>query len=305
MIQRALAGLVAAIATALVSLAVWLNHALDWPVLAAAMAAAAVPVLVDAALLGQQFVITAWLRRRSRPDLDFGIAAALRAWAGEIAASLRTFLFTQVLHGAHRLPSGTDRDRTPVLLVHGYVCNRGIWWPFARWLAARGHAVESVNLEPVFGSIDDYVPVIAAGIERLRARTGAARVALVAHSMGGLAARAYMAARGADSLTAVVTLGTPHRGTWMARYGLGRNVSQMRLDSDWLQALASREAAATCAPFTVILSHHDNIVAPQSIQTLARARTIEISGRGHLELAYDRAVWSHVADAIAAPLAHR
>jgi hypothetical protein len=51
-------------------------------------------------------------------------------------------------------------------------------------------------------------------------------------------------------------------------------------------------------PFTVVLSHHDNMVAPQSIQTLDGVRTIELAGRGHVELAYDRAVWSHVARAI-------
>jgi len=302
MIRRLLAAIAAAIAFGVAVLALWLHRAQGWDAGGALAAAACVPLLAHAAILGQQFAIGAWLRRRSRPDLRPGLAAALRAWSGEIVASLRTFGYAQIRYGARALPSGADAGRVPVLLVHGYFCNRGIWHAFARRLAARGHPLESVNLEPVFGPIDGYVPVIAAGIERLRARTGAAHIAVVAHSMGGLAVRAFIAARGGEALGAVVTLGTPHRGTWLARYGYGRNVAQMRLDSDWLRALAARESAHESAsarvPFTVILSLHDNMVAPQTIQTLEGARTIELAARGHVELAYDRDAWARTIEAI-------
>ncbi len=298
MIQRLLAGLAAAIVFGVIELALWLHRAHGWSAGGALAAAAGVPLLAHATLLGQQFAIGAWLRRRSRPDLRPGLVEALRAWAGEIAASLRTFGYAQIRYGAQPLPSGTDAGRAPVLLVHGYLCNRGIWHAFARRLAARGHPTEAVNLEPVFGSIDAYTPVIAAGIERLRARTGATRVAVVAHSMGGLAVRAFIAARGGAAIGAVVTLGTPHRGTWLARHGFGRNVAQMRLDSDWLRALAAREGTRSGVPFTVILSLHDNIVAPQTIQTLDGAHTIEIAGCGHVELAYDRRAQARAIEAI-------
>lgn len=300
MIQRLLGVLVAMVALAVAALALWLNQARDWPAALALAGAAAVAALAHAAVLANQFAIAAWLRRRARPDLHPGLPAALRAWAGEVAVSLRTFFYAQVLYGARPLASGDSRARTPVLLVHGYFCNRGIWRPFARWLAARGHPVESVNLEPAFGPIDDYVAIVAAGVERLRARTGAAQVAVVAHSMGGLATRAFLARHGSAAIGAVVTLGTPHRGTWLARFACGRNVAQMRLDSGWLRDLAAREAGQQRPPFTVILSLHDNIVAPQPIQTLEGARTIEVAARGHVELAYDRAIWSRALEAIEA-----
>lgn len=298
MLRRLLIGGVAAVGLAVIALAWWLHREHDWPPLLALLGAAAVPVAVDAAILGQQFAIGAWLRRRTRPDLRLGAAAGLRAWCGEVLASLRTFFYAQIRYAARPLPSGDDRGRMPVLLVSGYVCNRGLWRPFARWLAARGHAIESVNLEPLFGPIDAYVPIVAGGVARLRERTGAARVAVVAHSMGGLAVRAFLARHGHDAIGAVVTLGTPHRGTWLARLGHGVNVSQMRPGSDWLRALAERETPGARALFTVVLSHHDNIVVPQAIQTLDGARTVEVAARGHLELAYDRAVWARVADAV-------
>jgi hypothetical protein len=96
----------------------------------------------------------------------------------------------------------------------------------------------------------------------------------------------------------VVTLGTPHRGTWLARFSRAANVVQMRLDCEWLRALAGGETPTTRALFTVVISHHDNIVVPAAIQTLEGARTVELVGRGHVELAYDRGVWAHVAAAL-------
>lgn len=119
--------------------------------------------------------------------------------------------------------------------------------------------------------------------------------------MGGLAVRAFLAQHGTAAIGAVVTLGTPHRGTWLARFGYGRNVAQMRLDSGWLRDLAAREAGQTRAPFTVVLSYHDNIVVPQSIQTLEGARTIELIARGTSELAYYCGVWARALEAIETP----
>lgn len=298
MIRRMLAGLVSAIALAVALLAGWLHWGHAWSWTSAVLVAAAVPLALHATILGQQFLVGAWLRRRTRPDLRFGAGASVRAWLGEVVASLRTFFYAQLRYGARALPSGEAPGRVPVLLVHGYFCNRGIWQPMARWLAARGHPVESVNLEPVFASIDDYAPVLAEAVRRLRTRTGVARVAIVAHSMGGLAARAFVARYGSDTVCAVVTLGTPHRGTLLARFGHGCNVSEMMPDSDWLRALAAREPASARGLYTIVLSHHDNIVVPQAIQTLEGARTIELSARGHVALAYDRVAWEHAARAL-------
>lgn len=285
MMQRLLAVLAAAVALGVVELALWLHRAHDWHPALAMLGAAAVPVLADAAILGQQFAIGAWLRRRTRPELRPGLAAALRAWFGEIVASLRTFFYAQIRYGARPLPSGAGRDRVPVLLVHGYFCNRQLWRPMARALAARGHAVAAVDLEPVFASIDDYVGTLEREVARLARRTAAPAVALVCHSMGGLAARAYLRARPDAPVCRVVTLGTPHRGTVHARFGLGENARQMRREGEWLGELERSETSRARALFTVVLSHHDNIVTPQASQTLPGARVLEFSALGHLTLA--------------------
>ena len=42
------------------------------------------------------------------------------------------------------------------MLVHGLMCNRGVWLHWLGHLRAAGHAHVAVNLEPVLGSIDGY-----------------------------------------------------------------------------------------------------------------------------------------------------
>jgi triacylglycerol esterase/lipase EstA (alpha/beta hydrolase family) len=82
----------------------------------------------------------------------------------------------------------------------------------------------------------------------------------------------------------VITLGTPHHGTALARFGLGQNAFQMRDDSAWLRALASNEDAAVRALVTSVYTHHDNIVSPQESSRLEGARNLEFGGVGHVAL---------------------
>jgi triacylglycerol esterase/lipase EstA (alpha/beta hydrolase family) len=139
-------------------------------------------------------------------------------------------------------------------------------------------------LAPVTGSIDAYVPLVEAGVDALLVATGAAKVVIVAHSMGGLVARAWMRDHGTGRVARVVTIGTPHHGTSLASFGVGLNAQQMRRDGAWLQALAASEDAEKRALITSIYSHHDNIVAPQTSSELEGARNLAFGGVGHVAL---------------------
>jgi triacylglycerol lipase len=276
----------------------WLARDAGWPVPVAVLAGFIAGAGLHALVVAQHFLF-AWFAGSPPPDgRRLSIAEAMSIYWRELRDSIITFDFRQPFEGERALasaPGAGSRNALPVVFVHGYCCNRAMWRPLARWLAARGHVTASVNLEPVFGSIDSYPPLIDAAIRDVCERTGFEQVALICHSMGGLAARAYLRAHGDDAVAAVVTLGTPHRGTTLAHFGLGRNVRQMQRDSDWLQALAQSETAASRRLFTIVLSHHDNIVVPQAIQTLADAEVIELSGIGHISLALDPHVWDSFA----------
>jgi triacylglycerol esterase/lipase EstA (alpha/beta hydrolase family) len=197
-----------------------------------------------------------------------------------------------------------DSPYVPVLLLHGYGCNSGYWAHLIPLLDAARISHASVDLEPVAGDIDGYVPLVERKVEALCAATGSAKVAIVAHSMGGLVARAWMRAHGTQALARLITLGTPHHGTALARFGLGENAAQMRPGSAWLRQLAASEDAdgkgAARALVTSLYTHHDNIVSPQESSRLEGARNLEFGGVGHVALGSNPRVLAAVMQELAA-----
>jgi len=136
-------------------------------------------------------------------------------------------------------PASARAGRLPVLLVHGYVCNRAAGWALARALRRRGETVWAPTLEPVYGAIDTWVEPLAAAVDRLRTATGAERVVLVTHSMGGLAARAYLRARNRPT-GFVDTLQPLLRGRLESRFrAAGARVSRIESDGTRLPEAGS------------------------------------------------------------------
>jgi len=285
--------LAAALAIA-ASLAHW-DSVAPWQ---AALAGIASVMLVRLAINLNNFVLSACFASRTPPEFRLGLAGRLRLLAEEFVSSILTTSWLMP-RGRARMRIHPASDRVPVLLLHGYGCNSGYWARLVPLLDAAGISHASIDLEPVGGSIDDYAAAVERTVEALRAATGARRVAIVAHSMGGLVARAWMRAHGSARVARLVTLGTPHQGTALARFGPGANARQMRRDGQWLQALAGSEDAATRALVTSIYTHHDNIVSPQTSSVLPGARHIAFGGVGHVALGHNR----HVLDAVMGELA--
>lgn len=255
---------------------------------AACAIAFATPFGVHAGVIAAEFIVAAALSAPTPPGHRIGAARAVAMVLHEAVQSIRVFQWEQPW-GRHPIPLGPvagSPGRIPVLLVHGYACNRRVWRRMAEALARRGHPLAFVDLEPVFGGIDEHTGRIAQAVRDLRARTGAVRVALLAHSMGGLACRAYLRQSGHADVAGLVTLGTPHQGTALARFGRGENARQMRPDSGWLAALSRHEAggAGPGLSCVVVLTHHDNLLAPRVPQDIPGARRVELEGIGHLGL---------------------
>ncbi len=218
-----------------------------------------------------------------------------RAVWGEFLAALQIYWFQLpwASEPSLRIPAHghiTNRKRLPVLLIHGYICNHRVWDKMALALQDAGHPALALDLEPLFTSIDDYAAPIEQAVRHLQQQTGAAKVVLLGHSMGGLAIRAWMRAYGSASVHQVITLGTPHQGTRIASFALTPNVAQMAWHSPWLQALAAQEKPAQRQLLKIALSTHDNIVFEQRAQVLEGASVTEFSGLGHLQLCLDEGV---------------
>ena len=275
------------------ALAYWLHQAQTWPLWAAVVLALAIPVLT---MLLVDIISTVITRDRAEPASMWW-----RSLFGEFVAGIKIFLLRQpwTWHPPVLLPATAGMAKVPVVLVHGYLCNHRIWDDMATALRAKGHAVFAVNLEPVFASIDDYAPIIENAVRSLKQHSGSQKVALVGHSMGGLAIRAWVRAHGVDSVARVITLGTPHAGTKLARGATTPNGRQMLWQSQWLAALRDGDADALRQRILIALTPQDNIVAPQRAQTLPGITPTVFDGLGHLQLCTDSGVIQWVSDQLA------
>lgn len=236
------------------------------------------------------------------PDFHTALLIVLREWLAYLALFVLIQPFDRLWMGKDatgRPPSG----RVPVLLIHGYMCNRGTWWWLHRKLMAAGFVIGTINLKPPLGGIDAFAAQLHARVEALCAETGAKQLVLVGHSMGGLVARAYLRQNGAARVAKLVTLASPHHGTWLARYGLGRNAREMRPGSGWIRAL---EASDPGVPMLSIWTPTDNFVAPQDSSRLAGAREQIVPALSHLAMLFSPLVLEILIGELAHPdLAHK
>jgi triacylglycerol lipase len=263
-------------------------------------------LLVHTAVLAVEFAIVP-LANRADPAPRAGVRELVSAWWNESRLGLRVFAWQMPFRShAHADHISTEtRGRRGVLLVHGFMCNRGVWNTWLARLRARGVAFIAPSLEPAFGSIDAYVGAIDDGVRRLRDATGVAPV-IVAHSMGGLAVRAWLV-RASEfeakdhvprDVHTIVTIASPHQGTLFGHRGPIINVGQMRRGNAWLAALARTEAPALRPRFVCFYSHCDNIVLPASTATLEGADNRHLRAMAHVQLVEQPAVFDAVVEAL-------
>ncbi len=253
-----------------------------------------VPVLITMVLLAFQFACLMAINRAD-PTPRASVLGHFRAWWGELGVCMRVFHWWQpfrrsALKDNLGVYPGAENQRG-VVLLHGFFCNRGFWTHWMQRLQAEQRVFVAVDLEPAFGSIDAYTLAVDAAVQQVWQATGLAPT-IVGHSMGGLAARAWLAASpapatGALAVHRVITLGTPHHGTWLARFSHTLNGAQMQRGGAWLSSLALNEKKLQKVPFTCFFSNCDNIVFPVSCAKLEGADNRLVRCRGHIDMAHD------------------
>ncbi|MEU7112251.1 alpha/beta fold hydrolase [Streptomyces sp. NPDC046182] len=116
---------------------------------------------------------------------------------------------------------GAAQARTPVVLVHGYNADPGVWGGLREDLKADGYTdaeLFSFGYDTHRSVNEVLAGELAAYVADVRRRTGASRVDLVAHSFGSLLTRWYVKfdAAGQSSVARWVSLAGPNHGTGTA-----------------------------------------------------------------------------------------
>ncbi|MCW2685268.1 MAG: PGAP1-like protein [Mycobacterium sp.] len=172
----------------------------------------------------------------------------------------------------------------PVLLVHGFGGTKSSWSFVARTLAAKGLTVDAITYTPFGTSVEQLADRLAFEVERMLSHTGADKVHLVGHSLGGVViAQAIASGRLAGKVDTIVTLGAPFGGSpWAHLAPFGAIVRAMREGSPLLRRLA-------CSPVPegvrwLAIAATLDIVVPgvRSVPAHAEVETVTVGGVGHL-----------------------
>lgn len=187
-----------------------------------------------------------------------------------------------------------------VLLIHGLNDTTVIFRSLSTHLRQLGRSTYSFNITPNNGDapleqlaeqVADYIDKTFSSDEKLD---------LVGLSMGGLVSRYYVQRLGGMArVQRLVTLGTPHHGTWIAYLSNQRGCVQMRPRSDFLQRLNQNAAMLDQLKFTSIWTPFDLMILPATSSQMPVGREAIVWVLGHNWVATDPLGLAAIAEALA------
>lgn len=155
-----------------------------------------------------------------------------------------------------------NTDGIHVVFIHGLAAHRVLFMPMARKIRKLGFSTSTFGYPSWWWSIEHHGKQFARYLEKLEADTEIQKFHIVAHSMGGIVTRQAILNRDFTKLHRIVMLGSPNRGSPVAR------------------------AISTVLPFLKTLrqvsSHHESFV-----NQLPEPNGVEI---GILAARYDRVI---------------
>jgi triacylglycerol lipase len=157
----------------------------------------------------------------------------------------------------------------PIILVHGYIGGYGLtpWYRLKSRLIGWGcpsNMIFEMRYSDVLGSNVDNAYELRNYVNYVLAVTGASKVDLIGHSMGGLSSRYYIRNLGGMyKVDDYVSLGTPQKGTYVAILGvLTEGGREMIPGSSFLNALNSGDETPGSVRYTAIYAYWDELVQP-------------------------------------------
>jgi pimeloyl-ACP methyl ester carboxylesterase len=255
--------------------------------------------LLDPAVVAGNLVESAWLAAHVT-TWPLGLVNGRRERAG---SGYRLEHLPPVQRGL--LVSDIEAAGTPILLVHGIVSNRSIFTLLRRGLTRRGFSnVFAMNYLTVANDVRAAAAGLSVEVERIVEETGFERLHIIGHSLGGLIARYYVTRLGGDArVHTLITLGTPHSGSYAAYAVPTTLMLQMRPGSHLMRELA-RPVRGCRTRFISYWSDNDWAIQPQRNAALQHpdldARNVRLHAAGHLTLP----MMGEVVHGISTALAH-
>jgi triacylglycerol lipase len=196
-------------------------------------------------------------------------------------------------------PSTGTHD--PILFVHGYNSDGSTWNTMVGrfekdgWADAELHAW-TYDYTQSNATIADQLRL---KVEEILANTGAAKLDIITHSMGGLSSRYYAKNLGGDAkVDAWVSLGGPNHGTTWAKGCSDLSCDEMLPGSDFLNALNADDETPGALRYATWWSPCDEVIDPKESVILQEtdATNTKTACMPHRQLKEDRKVYRQVRD---------
>src|SRR3954471_23089431 len=190
----------------------------------------------------------------------------------------------------------------PILFVHGWNSNSSTWNTMISRFTADGWTAAELNNWSYNYSQSNATTAsqIATKVNQILAATGAAKVDLISHSMGGLSTRYYVRNLGGGAkVDDYVSLGGPNHGTNTASFCFSTSCKEMRIGSSFLSALNSGdETPDVGVNWMTWWSPCDEVINPDSSVALNGATNTQTACISHSSLHEDATVYAQVRDAV-------
>lgn len=237
---------------------------------------AMIALIISSIALGLLFISHAYpLIRPYLPTILGRIADNIRAIVVDFFAAFTLGCF-MVQDLEKKNPKNVLADgQQPILLVHGYLGHSSNWTYIRYRLQKAGLGpIFTINLGSVFQSIDgDYAQKVKQKAEEIAKITGMTKLIIIGHSMGGIVGSYYathLAPKG--SVTDIITLGSPLKGTKFSAVEVGECAQQMNYRSDFIKGLLEKIYNSEDTRYYNFASDADEIVLPNSAALLDKSK---------------------------------
>jgi triacylglycerol lipase len=261
-------------------------------------------LLFGVVIVASNGALYAWRAQLARTagaaDHRLGVVNALWAFAKECAACAAVIVLVPVGWCMPRC-RGSTGQRGPVILVHGWAANRGSLWLLRRRLLRDGwgpaccldYLSQPVDIESAARRLRDLVDGLATHDRR--------PITCIGHNLGGVVLRYFARRYPAPRVRRILTLGTPHCGTAVARL-LGRRAGALLPGSPLLNTLNAADHVPQQFDVIAIASSFDALILPPVNARYPGAFTIEVDDVGHHALLFSAKVYRLIAENLAVPL---
>lgn len=210
-------------------------------------------------------------------------------------------LLAVCLAGTALVPAAASAEEVdPILFVHGFARSASDWDTMVDRFEADGWPASHLNpysYDTAQSNKDSAEEEVKVRVSDLLKETGAEKVDIVTHSMGGLNSRWYVKfLSGESKVDDWVSLGGPNHGTNTAFFCFTISCFEMRPGSRFLEDLNAGDETPGPVNYGTWWSPCDEIISPNESVVLEGATNTETACISHLDLLTDKTVYTQVRD---------